>query len=910
MNDDINRPEPEALLAEAKKEGRGRFKIFLGAAPGVGKTYAMLEAALRRKKEEQDVVIGIVETHGRKETEALLQDLEIVPRKILEYRGKIFQEMDIDLILSRKPYLVLVDELAHTNIEGSRHTKRWQDVEEILSAGINVYSTLNIQHLESLNDIVQRITRVRIKETLPDFVLNMADEITLVDLTPEELIQRLREGKVYVPEQAAMAVRHYFARSNLTALRELAMRTAAEHVDSDLIDYMKVHGVSRTLPARERLIVCIDESQSAPDLVRMASRKAAKDNIAWIALYVERGADGLLTEKEKDNISETLRLAEQLGGESMTIRGGANVADDIIAFARTRNATRLLIGRSGRSSLTDFLVPSIARQVVLKAEDFDITLLHATRQDKSKGSFFRHVNNFSGKASVQDFIKSTLSILPAIALAIVFHTILLLPNLSLIFLMPVLFTGVHYGLWPSMYTAFLSLAVYNFFFTEPFYTFDVHQTADISTLLFFLLVAFVTGNMAVRLKHQIEALRTTARRNAQMHDFSRKLAAALTLEDIMQEMVVSISVDLKIRAAVVLPEPKNKDKLYLASHHPHSGCTFNKTDWGAAEWSWRNGKPAGIGSDTLPAASWYFIPLRGPKGTVALLATAPMEKGEDTEFFLSPPYRRMLYSFCDQAALAIERAQLSEDIEETRILAETEKLRSALLSSISHDLRTPLVSIIGSATSLRDLDKNLSPQGKEELLQNILNEAERLNRFIQNLLDMTKLGHGKLKPKREWVEFRDVLGRALKRLEKELSGYTIEIENSDDFTTLNVDAVLMEQAFVNILDNAAKYAPRGSVIRISFSKESGRAVIRFSDEGPGIPEHECELVFDMFYRVKSTDAKIAGTGLGLSICRGLIEAHGGKIRAENGPNGKGTTIILTFPESLAGNSLKLGRIIG
>ncbi len=626
-------------------------------------------------------------------------------------------------------------------------------------------------------------------------------------------------GKVYVPEQAAMAVRHYFARSNLTALRELAMRTAAEHVDSDLIDYMKMHGVSRTLPARERLIVCIDESRNALDLIRMASRKAARDNIAWIALYVERGSDQLLTEKEKDNISDALRLAEQLGGESTTIRGGTNVADDIVAFARTRNATRLLIGRSGRTPLTDFLFPSISRQIVKKAKEFDITLLHATAQDRNEAGILRYINDFSGKPSVQDFGKSTLSILPALLLAMVFHTFLPLPNLSLIFLMPVLFTGVRYGLWPSMYTAFLSVAVYNFFFTAPFYTFNVHQTADISTLLFFLLVAFVTGNMAVRLKHQIEALRTSARRNAQMHDFSRKLAAALTLEDIMQEMVISISFDLKIRVAVILPEPKNKEKLYLASHHPHSGCDLNKTDWGAAEWSWKNGKPAGAGSNTLPAASWYFIPLRGPKGTVALLATAPMEKDEDTAFFLSPPYRRMLYSFCDQAALAIERAQLSEDIEETRILAETEKLRSALLSSISHDLRTPLVSIIGSTTSLKDLDKSLAPQGKKELLQNILNEAERLNRFIQNLLDMTKLGHGKLKPKREWMEFRDILGRSLKRLEKELSGHIVDIEDAADFTTLNVDAVLMEQVFVNILDNAAKYAPRGSHIHISFAKE-------------------------------------------------------------------------------------------
>lgn len=903
MIDKHARPEPDALLTEARKEGLGRLKIFLGAAPGVGKTYAMLEAAAHRQKEGVDVVAAIVESHGRKETEALFAGLEILPRITLTYRGQVFLEMDLDAVLRRRPQLVLVDELAHTNIEGSRHSKRWQDVEEILKNGIDVYSTLNIQHLESLNEIVQRVTWVKIRETLPDSVLAMADEIELIDLPPEELIQRLREGKVYMPDQAQMAIKHYFSKGNLTALRELAMRTAAERVDSDMIGYMKSHAVSSLWPVRERLIVCVDESGNAVDLIRTTSRQAKKDRIPWIALHVERNTDHLLSEGEKDNIDNALRLAEELGGEAVTIRGGTRIADDILSFAQSRNATRLIIGRSGKPWYSELMMPSISGQIVSRAKDFDVILLHATAKDKNEGSLQRYLVNISGKPLIREFIPTTLSVLVALGAALLSHKILPLANLSLVFLMPVLFSGVRYGLWPSLYAAVIGVAAYNFFFTEPYHTFNVHRTSDIATLIFFIMVAFVTGNMAVRLKNQMEALRTAARRNAQMHEFSRKLASALTLTDIMQETVTSISLDMDIRTAVILPEPKEGKKLYIASHYPPQDCRFTSTDWGAAEWAWKNVKVAGRGSDTLPAASWYFVPLRGPQGVVALLAVAPLEHKKDEEFLLSPPARRMLFSYCDQAVLAIERAQLSDDIEENRIVTETEKLRSALLSSISHDLRTPLVSIMGSATSLHDLDDSLTPDNKRELLDNILEETTRLNRFIQNLLDMTKLGHGKLKPKWIWVEFRDVLGRALKRLERDLESRKIDIRADEGLETLYLDPVLMEQVFLNILDNATKYTPAQAAIDITFTKDKDKVLLTFTDHGPGIPEKDREQVFDMFYRVKSTDSKIAGTGLGLAICRGLVEAHGGTIHAESGPNGKGTSIVITFPAVLSGGTL-------
>lgn len=899
------RPEPDALLTQAQKEGRGRLKIFLGAAPGVGKTYAMLRAAAERVKEGRDVVAGIIETHGRKETEALTHDLDILPRRQMEYRGKIFQEMDVDALLARKPEIALVDELAHTNIEGSRHAKRWQDVEELLDNGINVYSTLNIQHLESLNDIVERITTVKVQETLPDSVLNLADEIALIDIPPDELIDRLREGKVYVPEQAQMAIRNYFSRGNLTALREMAMRTAAERVDSDLIALMKTQGVATLWPARERIIVCVDESGNASDLVRTTSRIASRTKMPWIALHVESVADHLFTDKERDNIDESLRLAEQMGGESITIQGGTNIADDILSFARSRNATRLIIGRSGKAPLSDILFPSVSKQLIQKAGDFDVTLLHRTAQDKNEGSFMRHMQNFAGAFQIYDFIEPTVGVALAMIVSFILYHFLPGTSLSLIFLIPVLYAGVRHGLWPSLYTVFLGFAIYNFFFTEPRFTFHMYRYHDIATLILFVLVAVVTGNLAVKLKNQIEALRASARRTAQMHDFARKLASALTFEDILQETVVSIAIDLQCRAVILLPDEKDGSKLRLAAHYPEKPEELGGTDWAAAEWSWKNGRPAGAGSDTLPASQWYFVPLKGPKGVIALVGTAAQVINTRTEqadeFSLTSARRRSLLAYCDQAALAIEREQLSIDIEKSRLENETERLRTALLSSVSHDLRTPLSSIIGSATTLNHMKHSLSEKNRTELVNTILGEAERLNRFVQNLLDMTRLGHGAMEPKREWIgDIRDILGRATSRLQKVLNHHKVEFRIDDDVANLYADPSLIEQVMVNILENAAKYSPPETRIILSMEKsKDGRALLKITDQGYGIPEADREKIFDMFYRVRAGDSKVAGTGLGLAICRGIIESHGGTIHAEAGFMNKGTVIVISFPSQMA-----------
>lgn len=893
------RPEPEALLNEAKKEGRGRLKVFLGMAPGVGKTYAMLQAGKQRKAEGKDVVIGIVETHGRKETLALIEGHEVLPRQIMRYRERDFEEMDLEALLKRKPEIALVDELAHTNIEGSLHTKRYQDVEELLAHGIDVYTTLNIQHLESLNDVIERITQVKVRETLPDSVLQTADEIELIDLPPDELIKRLNDGKVYMGDQAHLAMRHFFTRGNLTALREMALRAAAERVDKDISDYLKTHAIAGIWPTKERLLVCISDSGNPEGLIRNAARAAERSRVPWIVLYVETGADAMLSEKTKDMIADSLSLAEKLGAEAVTIRGGTNIASDILAYARSRNVSRIMIGRGRKSVLWNLFFPPVINQLIENGPEFDITLLNAASSKVHKRSrFFQNIKRALRKTSLKDYVFATICILFAILLGTFLRLILPLPNLAMIFLMAILVTAIKKGLWPSLYAVFLAVCSYNFFFTEPRFTLFVYSHHDLITLIFFLAVAILAGNLAVRLKNQIEALQDSANRNALMHDFSRKLSAALSMDDVTAAAVSMTSDAFKLKIALLMPAPENHQELSVVASKPIN-ITLNDIDWAAAQWAFNNDKPAGLDCDTLPAAKWLFKPLRSPNRLVGLMAIAPYERDKDASF-LSPEQRRMLYAFCDQTALAIERARLSVDIEESRLQNETERLRNALLSSISHDLRTPLASIMGSATTLSHMDESLTRENRADLTQNILLEAERLNRFVQNLLDMTKLGHGAMTPKREWCgDFREILGRSMHRLQKELKHHKVEFRIDESIVNLYIDPALMEQVILNILENAVKYSPPETRIVISLEKKPEAVFLKIRDQGYGIPEADQEKVFDMFYRVRAGDSKVAGTGLGLAICRGIIEAHGGTIRAEAGFSGKGTVISIQLPAAYA-----------
>jgi two-component system, OmpR family, sensor histidine kinase KdpD len=886
MAEEEGRPAPEALLEEAKKEGRGRLKIFLGAYPGVGKTYAMLQAAQERRREGIDVVVGVVETHGRAETEALLRGLEVLPRHRLMYRGRVFAEMDLDALLWRKPQLAIVDELAHANIEGSRHVKRYQDVEELLAAGIDVFTTLNIQHIESLNDVVERISRVRVRETLPDKILELADEIELIDLPPDDLIQRLREGKVYVRDQIGRAIQHFFSKGNLTALRELAMRVAAERVDAEMVSYMRAHAIAGPWPTQDRLLVCINESPVAKKLVRTAKRMAERARMPWIAVNVHTPHTDSLSDEAKNRIAEALRLAESLGGEAFTLHAESDVAKELLAFARARNVTRILLGRARRRRWLGWLRERVTRRLLSGGGPFEITIV--APEEEQGADHLIQASTPDLRPDLRAFGWATLAVLLATVISHVADRFLPLANLSLIFLMAVLLVAIHFGLWPSVYASLLSFFVYNFFFTEPYFTFIVERQEDVLTVVFFLVVAVIVGNLAARLKAQVEAMRQITRRTANLYDFSRKIAGAASLNDVLWAAVHHVASTLQCHSLVMLP--RRGDRLEIASGYPPED-QMSPTAWGAAQWAWEHRQAAGWGSGTLPASEWLFLPLRTGRGLVGLLGVS----FENPKRELTPEQRHLLEALVDQVAVAIERTNLATDIEEARLLTETERLRSALLSSVSHDLRTPLVSIIGSATGLASCDDALSNADRAQLVQTILEESERLNRFVQNLLDMTRLGYGALQPNREWVDLREIVGRALKQMARPLTSLKVEVQIAKEVPILHIDPVLIEQALVNILDNAAKYSPAGGRIEIAAVQDGERVSVRVSDEGPGIPPEARDTVFDVFYRVRAGDKQPAGTGLGLSICRGLVEAHGGQIEALPGPGGRGTTIAFWLP---------------
>ncbi|PKU25374.1 sensor histidine kinase [Telmatospirillum siberiense] len=883
-NDRDNRPSPDALLAEAQKETRGRLKIFLGAAPGVGKTYAMLETAHERQREGVDVVIGVVETHGRKETERLVRDLPALPSRIVDYRGRPFQEMDLEAILARRPRIVLVDELAHTNVPGSRHIKRYQDVEDILTAGIDVYSTLNIQHLESLNDVIERIAGIKVRETLPDSVLATADEIEMIDLPPEDLLKRLAEGKVYVPEQARRAVSNFFSAGNLTALREMALRHAAERVDAQMLNYRRAHAISGPWPTRERIIVCIGDDTASARLVRTAKRVAERRSAPWMAVYVETSRHGGLDEPQKDRIAQTMRLAEQLGGETVTLQG-EDVAAEVVAFARERNASQIVVGRPRRRAWWRLpAATSVTRRILAKSEDFDVLLVGGEDTERSP-------RTFETKAPEQawtwtSYLIAAIGVAAATGLGFVIDLWLPVPNISVAFLVAVMLIAMRLGRGAAVFASVASFLSFNFFFTEPRFSFAISDSQNILTIVFFLIAAIIVSNLASRVQVQVDATKTSARRTANLYEFSRKIAAGATRDDVLWAVVHHVAATIRGKSLVLLPD---EGRLSIAAGYPPEDELGDK-DAGAADWTWANGRPSGRGSTTLPAADWLFLPLKTARGPIGVLG---MQMAGQEQ--LTPEDSRLLETLADQAAVAIERTILVADVEAARLAAETDRLRSALLSSLSHDLRTPLVSILGAASSLINYGDALEAKDRRDLAGTIQDEAERLNRFVQNLLDMTKLGSGALKPNADWADLNDVVRAAVDRSGKLLKGRQIKVDIDAGMPLLRLDSILMEQVFFNLLDNACKYSPPGSQVTIWARTSKDLALIEVCDQGAGIPEADRERVFDMFYRVEATDKQTAGTGLGLAICRGIVEAHDGTIKAEPGLHGAGTCIVIHLP---------------
>ena len=879
-----HRPSPEALLEAARAERRGKLKIFLGAAPGVGKTYEMLQQGVARRRDGVDAVIGVVETHGRIETEQLVRGFEVIPRRRIEYRGRTLEEMDLDAVLTRRPKLVLVDELAHTNAPGSRHPKRYLDVEELLAAGIDVYTTLNIQHVESLNDVVAQITRIRVRETVPDGIIDRADEIEVADLTPEDLMQRLREGKVYVRDQAQRALRHYFLPGNLAALRELALRRTAQRVDEQMLTYMQAHAIAGPWAAGERLLVCVSENPISAQLVRQTRRIADQLKAKWTALYIETSTHHRLSEVERDRIADTLRLAERLGGEAITVPGN-RIADDVIAFAQSNNVTQIILGRSDRPRWQQLLYGSVASELTRKAGTIGIQIVagegeqipEKTVRTREEGDAFDPL----------PYLVSTLVVGAALVIAMVIDRFIEVPNISLVFLSAVLFSAIIYGLWPSLYAAFLSVLAYNFFFLPPIYTFTIADPANVVALVFFGIVAIFTSNLTARTRSQALTAQTRAKATAELYAFSRKVAGIGELDDLLWAFCHQVALMLKLRIVVLLPEG---DSIVLRAGYPPED-TLDEADVAAAKWTWDHNRAAGRGADTLPGAKRLFLPMRTERGPVAVLGIDRERPGP----LLTPDERRLLDALTDQTAVAIERIGLAESIDEARLQAETERLRATLLSSISHDLRTPLASIIGSITALRSTDAHYPESAREELMATIQEEAERLNRFVGNLLDTTRLEAGTIAFKREMVDLAEIVETALRRAQRILAHHKVAVDLAGDLPMVSIDIAIFEQVLFNLLDNAAKYARRGSLVRI-LGCGTGRAVaIEVEDEGPGIPPDQLERIFEKFHRASEGDNRPAGTGLGLSICRGFVEGMGGHIKAENRTDRSGARFTITLP---------------
>ncbi|KQU79217.1 histidine kinase [Mesorhizobium sp. Root102] len=881
------RPSPDALLDHAGREARGRLRIFLGAAPGVGKTYEMLMSGRARLADGVDVVIGVVETHGRKETLALVEGYEVIPRRKVDYKGRILDEMDIDAILARRPALVLVDELAHTNAPGSRHPKRYLDVQEILTQGIDVYTTLNIQHVESLNDVVAQITKVRVRETVPDSIIDQADDVEIIDLTPDDLIKRLEEGKVYFPNTAQRAIENYFSPGNLTALRELALRRTAQRVDDQLLIHMQAHAIPGPWAAGERVLVCLDARPGGAARVRYARRLADRLRAPWTALHVDSTRSASMPEEDKDRLATNLRLAQQLGAEVTTIPG-QNVAQDIVRYATANNFTHIVVGRPSRSRWRELIEGSLTYDLIRNAGDISVHVISGTERNSEAASRSVRTADEQWQFQIWPYLQATAYLMGSLAFAVLLDQFLDVRNLAIIFLIAVLASAVTSGLWPALYACFVSALAFNYFFLEPRYTLTIRDPESIVALGVFLVVAVIASNLTARVQRQAVAARSRARATEDIYLFSKKLAGAGTLDDVLWATAFQIASMLKVRVVLLLPEDGT---ITVKAGYPPDD-TLAEADIAAARWAWEHNRAAGRGADTLPGAKRLYLPLRTGRTAIGVVGLDNDKQGP----LLTPEQQRLLDALADQAAVAIERIQLVADVDRAKLAAEADRLRSALLTSISHDLKTPLAAIMGAAGTLREFAPALPERDRAELLTTVLDESERLNRFIANLLDMTKIESGAMEPNYAFHYVGDIVGSALQRARKIIAEHKTETDIPSDLPMLKVDPVLFEQALFNLLDNAAKYAPAGSTIRVQGWTDNGSVILQIMDEGPGIAPDDLERIFDTFYRVRKRDQVRAGTGLGLSICRGFIEAMGGTITAANRTDRSGAVFTIKMPK--------------
>jgi two-component system sensor histidine kinase KdpD len=887
MRADETRPSPETLLKVAKAEeaesGRAKLKIFLGYAAGVGKTYAMLEAAQLRQREGRSVVAAYVESHGRAETDLLLAGLEMVPRARIAYQGVQLEEMDLDAVLARKPEIALVDELAHTNAPGSRHEKRWQDVEELLAAGIDIYTTVNIQHFESLNDLVAQITGVVVRETVPDSLLDLADEIRLVDIPPEDLLQRLKEGKIYIPEQAALAADKFFKPGNLMALRELSLRRAASRVDDQMRAYMESRSIAGPWPVADRLLVCVSGSPFSERLIRTTRRLADEMKAPWHTVYIETPGSGRNERENREQVWRDLRLAESLGAQVANVTG-TSVAETIIDYCLKNNITKIVVGKPAKPRWREFLRQPLVDQIIRLSGTIDVYVVSidsAERRGTKRGPAVARKHTPAGLWAA--YLKSVLLVMATTLVCQPAHRFLGPPNLVMIYLLAVVLAATRLGRRPAVLTAFLSVFAFDFFFIPPRFTLAVADSEYLVTFGALFTVGVVISTLVSQARERAEAIRVREVQTASLYYLSRDLTVASDLRGILDALVRNIEESLRAHLAVLLPEGER-----LEVRGGSSDLALGVKELAVADWAFRNRSLAGRGTDTLGSARLLYLPLQTTGEVLGILG---VELAEDAEYS-SPQSRMLLQAFATQAALAIDRVHLNEQAEQAQILQARESLERALLNSVSHDLRTPLVSITGALGALRDEENHLPAGARKELLDAAWEEAARLNRFVGNLLDMTRLEAGALKPKQDPCDVQDLVGCALVALEQQIGSRKVKVQLPPDLPEVRMDMVLMTQVLVNLVDNALKYAPSDSGIEIAAGVSNGCLELEVADRGPGVAPGNLERIFDKFYRVPVPEGA-GGTGLGLSICKGIVQAHGGSIRAENREGG-GLRVVVTL----------------
>ncbi len=887
------RPDPDKLLARIKADEqqrqRGRLKIFLGMAPGVGKTFAMLEAARRLRDGGSDVVIGVVESHRRAETGALLEGLEILPRLPIDYRGHQLYEFDLDAALKRKPALLLVDELAHSNATGCRHAKRWQDVEELLDAGIDVYTTVNIQHLESVNDLVGQITGIRVQETFPDHVFEAADDVELVDLPPDELLLRLEQGKVYLGEQAALARKNFFRKGNLIALRELTLRRMAERVDAQLRAYRDRHDIQHIWAVNDRLMVLVGPHSNGEQLVRAGKRMANALNAEWIVVYVETPKYQNLSAQAREVVLRTLALAEKLGAETVTLAGPL-ISAEVLGYAQTRNVTRLLVGKPTTPAWRRWLLGSAVDELIRHAHNLDVYIIGSEAQaEHSAGETHRASSGLFARSPAYAVLAAEVErkrrwrqrlamgmIIPALStlLAWSIHSHVANANLIMIYLLGVVITATRYGRAPAVLASILSVAAFDFFFVAPSLTFAVSDTQYLITFAVMLVVALIISRLASGLRLQAQIAGYRERRMSELFSMSRELAVADDIRAVKAIAMRHVNEVFAARSAVLQPDAQAR----LQYEGDADGLAISAQDMGVAQWVHDHEQIAGHGTATLPAAEALFLPLSGASGCIGVLAV----QVQDWERLRNPEQRRQLETFASQIALAIERVSLARQTEQARMAIESERLRNSLLAAISHDLRTPLATIVGAASQLSRV--TAASGGNAELVHSIRDEALRMTELIGKVLDMARLESGNPALECEWVMFEEVIGAVLHGLRHKLAGYQVRVQVNADVGLVYVDVLLMERVLHNLLENAAKYTPAGSLIGVQVWRTDAAVQVRIADNGPGLPQGMEESVFEKFFRA-NPESHSPGVGLGLTICRAIVGLHGGQIRARRGEQG-------------------------